>query len=131
MPERTIGLRREVANVARAATPTHLHLRERLTRIGIASLAVDAAGTVLAFLFERHADGTEIHTLGSAWFWCTTQLLTVSSQMKNPISFGGRVLDVFLEAWAIAVVATVAGAFGSFFHRRSLERHPIERRPAG
>jgi len=41
--------------------------------------------------------------------------LTVSSQLKNPISTEARVLDVFLQAYAITAVATLAGSFGSFF----------------
>jgi hypothetical protein len=54
-------------------------------------------------------------------FWTTTQLLTVSSQIKNPISAGGRVLDVFREIWAVTVIATLAGALGSFLQKRGQE----------
>jgi hypothetical protein len=99
-------------------------LRERLTAIAMATLGVDLICGGLAFLLERHAKQTEIKTVGSALFWTSTQLLTVSSSMKNPISAGGRVLDVFMEAYAITVVATLAGSFGAFFHKRSLERGP-------
>ena len=49
----------------------------------------------------------------------------MSSQLPNPISTPARVLDVFLQAWAISVVAMLAGSFGAFFHRRGLERDPI------
>jgi hypothetical protein len=48
-------------------------------------------------------------------------LLTVSSQLKNPISGAGRVLDVFMEIYAITVIATLAGAMGSFLQKRSEE----------
>ena len=113
---------REAFAVLRAETRTHRHLRERLAAIGLATLGVDLICAVLAFLAERHVKDTEIHTFGSAIFWTTTQLLTVSSQLRNPLSAGGRVLDVFMEAYAITVVATVAGAFGAFFFRRGLER---------
>ena len=54
-------------------------------------------------------------------FWTTTQLLTVSSQIKNPISTGGRVLDIFMEIWAVSVIATLAGALGSFIQKRGQE----------
>jgi hypothetical protein len=108
----------------RARTSTHEHLRSRLVSLLVASLAVDAVASVLIFLFERHAHGTQIATLGDAVFWTTTQLLTVSSQLPNPISTPARVLDVFLQAYAISVVAMLAGSFGAFFHRRSLERDP-------
>jgi hypothetical protein len=75
----------------------------------------------MAYLLERHSQQTEIKTFGSAVFWTTTQLLTVSSQIKNPISAGGRMLDVFMEIWAITVVAALAGAFGSFLQKRGQE----------
>jgi hypothetical protein len=120
-------IRHEVASVATAATPTHLHLRERLGRVVVATLGVDLIGSLLAYLFERHADRSEITTFGDALFWTTTQLLTVSSQLRNPITTGGRILDVFLQLWAISVVAMLAGAFGAFFHRRGLERDPLPR----
>ena len=76
---------------------------------------------VAAFLLERHAAQTEIKTLGSALFWTTTQLLTVSSSIKDPISFGARLLDVFMEAYAIIVIGALAGAFGSFIQKRGME----------
>jgi len=117
---------REVLKVARGVTPTHEHLRSRLLFIIVATVILDAVASVLVFLFERHADGTEIATLGDSLFWTSTQLLTVSSQLPNPISTAGRVLDVFLQAYAISVVAMLAGSFGAFFHRRGIERNPPE-----
>jgi hypothetical protein len=64
--------------------------------------------------------------MGDSAFWTTTQLLTVSSQLHNPISTPARVLDVGLQAYAISVVAAMAGSFGAFFHRRGNERDPPE-----
>jgi hypothetical protein len=43
------------------------------------------------------------------------QLLTISSQIKNPLTAAGRAVDVALEGWAIVVVASLAGSFASFF----------------
>jgi hypothetical protein len=117
---------REVLKVARGVTPTHEHLRSRLVFIVVATVILGAVASVLVFFFERHADGTEITTLGDSVFWTSTQLLTVSSQLPNPISTAGRVLDVFLQAYAISVVAMLAGSFGAFFHRRGIERDPPE-----
>jgi hypothetical protein len=107
--------------VARAATPTHRRLRDHLSTIAVATIGVDLICAVAAFLLERHAHETEIKTLGSALFWTSTQLLTVSSNIKNPISFGGRALDIFMEVWAISVIAALAGVLGSFVHKRGEE----------
>jgi hypothetical protein len=112
---------RELRAVLRAETPTHRRYRDHLTMIVVVTIGVDILCTVLAYLLERHAAGTEIHTLGSAFFWTSTQLLTVSSQMRDPISFGGRALDIFMEAYAISVVATLAGATGAFIQRRGVD----------
>jgi hypothetical protein len=114
----------EIRQIARGATPTHEHLRARIAFVVVATLLLDAVASVLILSFERHASGTEITNLGDAIFWTTTQLLTVSSQLPNPISTPARVLDVFLQAYAISVVAVLAGSFGAFFHRRGLERDP-------
>jgi branched-subunit amino acid ABC-type transport system permease component len=112
---------REVYNVARATTATHRRLRDHLTAILVATLGVDLVCALIAFLVERHSPETDLDTFGSAFFWTSTQLLTVSSSIKNPISSGGRVLDIFMEIWAITVIATLAGAIGSFLQRRGEE----------
>lgn len=116
----------ELRDILHARTATHLHLRSRLTFVLGATLLVDAIASVLILLFERNAHGTEITNLGDAVFWTSTQLLTVSSQLPNPISAPARVLDIFLQAYAISVVAVLAGSWGAFFHRRSMERAPME-----
>jgi hypothetical protein len=108
--------------IRRGATPPHLHLRNRLIKIAAVSIAVDLAGSVLILLFERNADRTEIHTFGDSVFWTTTQLLTVSSQLPNPISTGGRITDVFLQFYAISFIALLAGALAAFFNHRSHDR---------
>jgi hypothetical protein len=110
--------------VAGAVTPTHAHLRSRLVGMAVLTIAIDAVASVFIFFFERHADRTEITNIGDAIFWTSTQLLTVSSQLPNPISTPARVLDIGLQAWAISVVAILAGSFGAFFHRRSNEIDP-------
>jgi hypothetical protein len=112
---------REVRDVLRATTATHRRLRDHLLTIFVATAGIDLVCAVLGFLLERHTAQTEIKTFGSAAFWTTTQLLTVSSQIKNPISAPGRVLDVFMEIYAITVIATLAGAIGSFLQKRGEE----------
>jgi hypothetical protein len=112
---------RELRDVLCAATATHRRLRDHLTTIAVVTVGVDLLCAVLGFVLERGSSQTEIKTFGSALFWTTTQLLTVSSQLKNPISTGGRVLDVFMEVYAITVIATLAGAMGSFLQKRGEE----------
>jgi hypothetical protein len=93
----------------------HRRLLARLLLVTIATLIVAVVGTIAIFVVERHAAGSQIHTLGQALFFTITQLLTVSSSVKNPITPAARVIDILLEGWAVLVVAGSAGAIASFF----------------
>lgn len=93
----------------------HRRLFARLVLAFGLSLVVFAIGTVLIWVFERGQKGGEIHGFGDAAFFCSVQLLTVSSSMTNPLTPAGKIVDVGLEAWAIFVVTAVAGSFATFF----------------
>lgn len=87
------------------------HHERLLARVAIAvglSLVVDFVGALLMWRLE-------IHAFGDALFFATVQILTVSSQMPNPVTHAGQIVDVCLELWAIFVVTAVAGSFASFF----------------
>jgi hypothetical protein len=107
--------------VLRGETVTHQFLRARLTLLIALTLVIDAVGTVLMYWFEAGAKGSDFDDVGGALFWVTAQLTTVSSQMANPVTTPGRVLDILLEVWSISIVATAAGSFAAFFHARHLE----------
>jgi hypothetical protein len=92
----------------------HRRLVARLSFLFVLTAIVDAIGTVLVYFFERHADGTEVKTWWDALFFTTVQLLTVSSQIRNPLTTGGRIVDIVLEIWAVLVVAGAAGVLTSF-----------------
>jgi hypothetical protein len=102
----------------------HRMLVARLVAVVLLTLVVDAIGSVAIFFAERHARGTAITTFGDAVFFTTVQLLTVSSQLPNPFSVVGRVVDVFLELWAVLVVAGSAGALAAFFQNADANSPP-------
>jgi hypothetical protein len=123
MDEPGIGhMARELVRVIRGDTRPHRHLRARIAFLVLSTAALDVVATVLMYLFEHDARGSGFSTIGGALFWVSAQLTTVSSQMPNPITPAGRVLDIVLELWAISVVATAAGSFGAFFHALHLEQ---------
>ena len=93
----------------------HRRLLARLGLVVAATAVIDVVGTVAIYFLERHAHQTDVKTFGDALFFTTVQLLTVSSQLKNPLTAGGRVVDVLLECWAVIVVAGSAGAVAAFF----------------
>jgi hypothetical protein len=100
----------------------HKRLLARLLLILIGTLVVDAVGTLAIYLADRHAKGTDVKTLGDAFFFTTFQLLTVSSSMRNPVSTLARSVNVLLEGWAVLVVAGSAGAFAAFLQDATANR---------
>lgn len=103
--------------LARLATWEERH-RRLFARIAIAiglTVVVDGIASILVWHWETGVKGSEIHGFGDAVFFVTVQILTVSSQLRNPVTSAGRVVDVFLEIWAIFVVTAVAGSFSAFF----------------
>jgi hypothetical protein len=121
----------DAMRVIHGATPTHTHFRDRIIAIVFFTAVVDLIASVAVLFLERHATGTEITNFGDSIFWVTTQLLTVSSQLHNPISTGARLIDILLEAISISVVASLAGSFAAFFHRRGRERDAAEAAQGG
>jgi ABC-type uncharacterized transport system permease subunit len=95
--------------------PHHRRLGRRLL-IALCIVGVaDLLGTLLMWRLEEDVARSEIYSLWDAFIFTTVQLLTVSSQMKNPVTTGGQVVDLFLELTALFIVTGVAGAFASFF----------------
>jgi hypothetical protein len=108
----------EVRSVLAAGTPIHGRLRDRLAALALTTIGFDLVCGALGYLFEHDQAHSQIRTFGSAIFWTTTQLLTVSSNLSNPISAPARILDVVMEIYAITVIGTLAAAFGAFLIRR-------------
>ena len=90
-------------------------LRRRILEALALVAIVDAVGTVLMWIFERDVIGSAIDNLWDAFFFTTVQLLTVSSQMPNPVTTAGRIVDIMLELTALFLVTAIAGVFASFF----------------
>ena len=93
----------------------HRRLLARLTLVVAATAVIDLFGAAAIYFLERHAHGTQVQSVGQAFFFTTVQLLTVSSQLRNPVTPAGRAVDVALELWAVIVVAGAAGAIAAFF----------------
>ena len=95
----------------------HRRLLARLAIVVLATAVVDLVGAVATYFLERHGSKTEVRSFADALFFSTVQLLTVSSQLRNPVTGWGRVVDIGLELWAVVVVAGSAGAVAAFFQR--------------
>ena len=84
----------EAVMVAKGMSPVHVRLRSRLASLLAASVALDLVASVVMYFAEQDQPGTGIKTFGDALFWTSTQLLTVSSNLPNPLSTPARILDV-------------------------------------
>jgi hypothetical protein len=93
----------------------------RVAVVVAATLLMDAICTLAVYLTERGAQH-EFKTIWQALFFCTTQLLTVSSSLPNPENAGTKVIDVVMEAWGVLVVAGAAGIVGDLLHHRTRHR---------
>jgi hypothetical protein len=102
----------------------HLVLRRRVVTGLVLVLIADAIGSVLMYAFEKGEPDGQINAFTDALFFTTVQLLTISSQMPNPVTGPGRVVDVVLELFGLFVVTALAGAFASFFLHVAAERIP-------
>ena len=111
----------EVRMVIRGESLAHRLLRSRLMFLLVATVLLDALATAAMYMLEHDAPGSGFDDLGGALFWVSAQLTTVSSQMPNPVTTTGRVLDIMLEGWAITVAATLAASLAAFFRARHVE----------
>jgi hypothetical protein len=107
-------IREELARLFRWEERHRRLIARVLVAIGL-TVIVDAIGSVLVWHWESGIKGSDIHGFGDSIFFVTVQILTVSSQIKNPLTTAGKVVDVFLEIWAIFVITAVAGSFSAFF----------------
>jgi hypothetical protein len=114
----------------RGASHAHRVLRGRIAFLVAWTLLLDATGTVLMYLFEHARAGSGFDDLGGALFWVSAQLTTVSSQMPNPVTTPGRIVDIVLEVWAVSVVAALGASLASFFLTRHAEILHAHRAPA-
>ena len=111
----------EVRMVIRGESLAHRLLRSRLMFLLFATVVLDAVATVVMYALEHGKPGSGFHDWGGALFWVSAQLTTISSQMPNPVTTPGRVLDILLAVWAISVVATLAASLAAFFRARHVE----------
>lgn len=108
--------------VARNPKRPHRVLRRRILTGLLLVAAADVVGSVLMYTFEKGEEGGKINAYTDALFFSTVQLLTISSQMPNPVTGPGRIVDIGLEFVGISVVTALAGAVASFFLHVGSER---------
>lgn len=99
-------------------------LQGRLTFVGFVTFVVVLSGGQLFYLLERSV-GEGIDSLGEALWWSANLALS-STLVFEPATLPGRLVSLVLSAYAVLVVAAIAGTVGAFFIESRAERAAAE-----
>jgi voltage-gated potassium channel len=100
--------------------------RGHLGRFLVAAAVLVLNGAVIVYLFERHAPGSNIHTLGDALWWSFVTVTTVGYGDFYPVTTGGRVTACFIMGTGLLTLAVITAQVASSFVAQS----PSRARPA-
>lgn len=100
-----------------------LFRRGNLDRFLLAALFLMLNGALMVWLFERDADGSNIHTLGEAVWWSIVTVTTVGYGDYFPVTAAGEVTATFIMLIGIITVAVVTAQVASTFVDQSAKRN--------
>jgi voltage-gated potassium channel len=104
--------------------------RGNLGRFLVAAAVLVLNGAVIVYLFERHAPGSNIHTLGDAVWWSLVTVTTVGYGDFYPVTTGGRITACFIMGTGLLTLAVITAQVASSFvaqgPRRARQAPPEE-----
>jgi len=89
--------------------------RGHLGRFLTAATVLVLNGAVIVYLFERHAPGSNIHTLGNALWWSFVTVTTVGYGDFYPVTAWGRITACFIMGTGLLTLAVVTAQVASSF----------------
>jgi voltage-gated potassium channel len=89
--------------------------RGNLERFLLAASVLVLNGAIVVYFFERHAKGSNIHTLGQSVWWAVTTVSTVGYGDYYPVTGGGQVMASMIMAIGILTLAVVTAQVASSF----------------
>ncbi|HYB16550.1 MAG TPA: ion channel [Streptosporangiaceae bacterium] len=106
-----------------------LFRRGHLPRFLVAAAVLVLDGAAVVYLFERHAPGSNIHTLGqSVWFSVVT-VTTVGYGDYTPVTPAGRVTACFIMGIGLLTLAVVTAQVASSFVAQGPSQAQRDRQP--
>jgi voltage-gated potassium channel len=100
--------------------------RGHLGRFLLAAAVFVLNGAIIVYLFERHAPGSNIHTLGDAVWWAFVTVTTVGYGDFFPVTMWGRITACFIMGTGLLTLAVVTAQVASSF----VTQAPSRGRPA-
>jgi voltage-gated potassium channel len=89
--------------------------RGNLRRFLVAAAFMVLNGAIIVYFLERHATGSNIHTLGESVGWAAVTVTTIGYGDYYPVTTGGRVTAVVIMAIGILTLAVVTAQVSSSF----------------
>jgi voltage-gated potassium channel len=96
--------------------------RGNLGRFLVAATVLVLNGAVIVYLLERHAPGSNIHTLGEALWWSFVTVTTVGYGDFYPVTTWGRITACFVMATGLLTLAVVTAQVASSFVAQGASR---------
>lgn len=96
--------------------------RGHLGRFLLAAAVFVLNGAVIVYLVERHAPGSNIHTLGDALWWAFVTVTTVGYGDFYPVTAGGRITACFIMGTGLLTLAVVTAQVASSFVTQAASR---------
>jgi voltage-gated potassium channel len=87
-------------------------------------------GAVVVYLFERHARGANIRTLGESLWWSAVTVATVGYGDYVPVTVGGRITATLIMGIGVLVLAVVTAQVASSFVDQSVRARSASPPPA-
>ncbi|MBV9205838.1 MAG: potassium channel family protein [Actinobacteria bacterium] len=102
--------------------------RGHLGRFLVAAGVLVINGAIIVYLFERHAPGSNIHSLGDALWWSFVTVTTVGYGDFYPVTTWGRVTACFIMGTGLLTLAVVTAQVASSFVAQGPRRaRPVPR----
>ncbi len=100
--------------------------RGHLSRFLLAATVLVLNGAIAVYFYERHATGSNIHTLGESVWWAVTTVTTVGYGDFFPVTALGQIAASFIMAIAILTLAVVTAQVSSNFIDQAARRRATD-----
>jgi len=91
-----------------------------LTRVVFAITFFALIGASLVFLFEGNTN-SEFKAMGDAIWWVLVTMTTVGYGDKVPITFGGRIIGIFIMFFGLALLSSFTATISSVFIAKKIK----------